>query len=368
MTTAASIAVQCSTCGSKGRTVQPLTVRSLLTDEAVGQVADAEYRFCESKDCDVVYFADGQTFTKSDLKVPVGVKETTGERPLCYCFGHSVATIQNELRTKGRSDALANIRQKMKDPGCRCETENPSGACCLGAVANGIETAKAELGLSNSLGSRAETFTKLGTVVSAVVASSCCWLPLVLLLFGVSGAGFAGAMESYRPVFIVLTLGLLAAAFYFTYRPRRVASTGENCCAPAHDCFSPTGTARRWRFNMLAFNKVMLWGVTVLVVAFLFFPSYVGLLLAGRSDAGAVRQDDPLVRQTVMAVDGMHCEGCAMLVEKSIEDVLGVLDVTADYESQQAIVLTKACCPFPKDEVLKAMQQAGYSARVVEPE
>lgn len=367
MTTTASTAVQCPACGNKGRTVQPLTVRSLLADEAVGRAADAEYRFCESKDCDTVYFADGQTFTKSDLKVPVGVKETTGERPLCYCFGHSVASIKDELRTKGRSNALADIRLKMKDPGCRCETENPCGACCLGTVTKGIETAKAELDFTKSSGNKAETFTKIGTVVSAVVASSCCWLPLVLLLFGVSGAGIAGAMESYRPVFIALTFGFLAAAFYFTYRPRRAASTGD-CCATAHDRCSPTGPARPRRFNMLAFNKIMLWGVTVLAVAFLFFPSYMGLLLAGRSDAGVTGQGDPLVRQTVIAVEGMHCEGCTVLVEESVEDVPGVLDVKVDYEGKQAVVSTKACCPFPKDEVLGAMRQAGYSVRTIETE
>lgn len=368
MTTTASTAVQCPTCGNKGRTVQPLTVRSLLTDEVVGLVAEAEYRFCESRDCDVVYFADGQSFTKSDLNVPVGVKEMIGERPLCYCFGHSVASIKDELRTNGRSDALADIRQKMKDPGCRCETENPSGACCLGTVADGIETAKAELGPTRPSGYRVETFTKIGTVVSAIVASSCCWLPLVLLLFGVSGAGIAGALESYRPVFIALTLGFLAAAFYFTYRPRRAASADENCCATADDCCSPIGTARPRRFRMAAMNKVMLWGVTVLAVAFLFFPSYMSLLLAGRSDDGVVAQGDPLVRQTVIAIEGMHCEGCSVLVKNAIEDVPGVLGVTVDYENKQAIVSTKACCPFPKNKVLSAMRQAGYSARIIETE
>jgi hypothetical protein len=53
----------------------------------------------------IVYFDNGQTFPKSQLNVAVGVKETQGERPLCYCFGHSVATLKEEIRTKRQSDA-----------------------------------------------------------------------------------------------------------------------------------------------------------------------------------------------------------------------------------------------------------------------
>tara|TARA_A100001391_G_scaffold130389_2_gene89758 strand:- start:987 stop:1325 length:339 start_codon:yes stop_codon:yes gene_type:complete len=54
------------------------------------------WRFCSSQDCDVVYFTEEEDtqFTKSQLKVPVGVKESSGERPLCYCFGHSVGSIK----------------------------------------------------------------------------------------------------------------------------------------------------------------------------------------------------------------------------------------------------------------------------------
>lgn len=210
-----------------------MTLHALVQDEFQGRIADdADYYFCDAKGCDVVYFTtDGRTITKPQLKVEVGVKETAGERPLCYCFGHSAATIAEELGTKGCSDALEDIHRKMKDPGCACEVKNPSGSCCLGTVAKGIETAKVELRSSTSSGNKAETISKVGTVVSAIMASSCCWLPLVLLAFGVSGAGIAGALDAYRPLFLTLTMVFLAASFYFTYRPRKSASTSENCCA-----------------------------------------------------------------------------------------------------------------------------------------
>lgn len=366
--TTTETSVFCPSCGGKGTSVKPLTLRALLQPEFVDLVGDETYRFCDRKDCDVVYYGDGQTFTKAHLKVPVGVKETNGERPLCYCFSHSVATIKDELRTQGRSDALADIRQKMKDPGCRCETENPSGACCLGNVAKGIETAQAEFRMNGPSGSKAETVTKVGTILSAIMASACCWLPLLLLAVGVSGVGVAATLETYRPLFIIVTFGFLAAAFYFTYRPRRAASA-DACCTATQSCCPPSGTAKPRRFNMLAFNKVMLWVVTVLAVAFLLFPHYVGFFLAGQTPSSAENQEaSALARQTVIAIEGMHCEGCAVVAEQSLEEVPGELDATVDYEKKQAIVVTEACCPFPKEEVLTAVKKAGYRGKIVEVE
>ncbi|MCA9010529.1 MAG: hypothetical protein KDB01_12325, partial [Planctomycetaceae bacterium] len=278
METEAVRRVECPSCGETAKRVSTITLGALLSDEfarsfktdghsgcaldGAGCTANQEdtgWRFCESTDCDVVYFSEEShtTFTKSQLKVAVGVKETSGERPLCYCFKHSVATIKEELRTAGKSAALEDIRARMKDPGCRCETENPSGSCCLGSVGNGIQIAQTELGMSDSdtekpappatpSGNKGEKIAKVGTLVSAIMASACCWLPLVLLAVGVSGAGIAATLEEYRPYFMVITFGFLGAAFYYTYRPKKTAETasghgccaaeptgGEDCCAPA---------------------------------------------------------------------------------------------------------------------------------------
>jgi len=297
------------------------------------------------------------------------VKETTGERPLCYCFGHSVGTITSEPRLKGQSDALADIRQKMKSPGCAGEVTNPSGSCCLGTVARGIETAKAELAPTApvvSSGNKAETITKIGTVLSAVMASSCCWLPLLLLAFGVSGAGIAGALEAYRPLFIILTFGFLAAAFYLTYRPRKSQATEGDCCSTAHDCCAVPTEGTKRRFSMMTMNKVMLWAVTLLAVVFLFFPKYVSFFLASREAESEATATNPLVTKTTIAIEGMTCEGCSVALEKAIKGVPGVLSAKVDYNNKQAVVSTEACCPFPKDAILKAVEDAGFSGAVVE--
>ncbi len=389
MTTTTATATDCPKCGKKGKTVKPVTLRALLKDEYAAAVAVADesncesgctpskgntgWRFCDSPECDVVYFGEqnGITFTKDQLKVAVGVKETTGERPLCYCFGHSVATITSELRLKGQSDALADIRTKMKDPGCSCEVTNPSGSCCLGTVAKGIETAKAELtpiAPVISSGNKAETITKIGTVLSAIIASSCCWLPLLLLAFGVSGAGIAGALEAYRPLFIVLTFGFLAAAFYFTYRPRKSPTTESNCCSTAHDCCAVPQKETKQRFSMITMNKIMLWGVTLLAALFLFFPKYVSFFMASQEAESETTATSPLVTKTTIAIEGMTCEGCSVALEKSIRGVPGVLSAKVDFKNKQAVVSTEACCPFPQDQILKAIEDAGFAGSLVTPQ
>ena len=384
--------VQCLSCGYKAKRVSASTIGALLDDDLAEQFTadsrsccategegcasikeDTGWRFCPSQDCDVVYFTEqGDTrFTKSQLKVPVGVKESSGERPLCYCFGHSVGSIKEELGTKGRSDALEDIRTKMKDPGCHCETSNPSGSCCLGSVTNGIQIAQEEMQMNDStvtLAStaksstgRGETIAKIGTLVSAIMASACCWLPLLLLAVGVSGAGIATTLETYRPLFMVVTFGFLGAAFYFTYRPKKAAANvGYDCCptgsAKAKDCCAPAGIHR---FSVMALNKVMLWGVTVLAVAFLFFPSYVGLFLGTAADATLSGN----MNQAVFKIEGMTCEGCASILAESIKTAPSVLAVHVDYEAGEAVVGTEICCPVPAEEVLLAIEQAGFKGK-----
>lgn len=391
--------VHCPSCAQKAKRVGTVTLRAMLKERFASRIVTADdsncdsagngesgcqpisgdtgWRFCGSKDCDVVYFAerDDTAFTKSQLRVAVGEKETTGERLLCYCFGHSVASIKEELQSKGRSDAQQDIRAKMKDPGCRCETENPSGSCCLGSVTKAINIAHVELGMivtdvlspptpASSLTNKGETIAKIGTLFSAIMASACCWLPLVLLAVGVSGAGIASTLEAYRPLFIVVTFGFLGAAFYLTYRPKKTAAAdGHDCCTPnaVEDCCAP---AMKGRFSMMTLNKVMLWVVTVLAVAFLFFPSYVGTFIGRNGDASV----STTMNLSVLKIDGMTCDGCAAIAEKALRDVCGVQTAQVDFKKREAVVGTDVCCPVPETNVLAALEEAGFRGVFITPD
>lgn len=70
--------------------------------------------------------------------------------------------------------------------------------------------------------------------VAAILASTCCLGPLVLLLLGVSGAwiGNLTALEPYRPLFIVVAAAALFFASRQIFRPAVACRPGEVCAVP----------------------------------------------------------------------------------------------------------------------------------------
>ncbi len=50
---------------------------------------------------------------------------------ICYCFKHSKKELYDAIQEGREQEILDDIKVKMKDPGCFCETANPSGKCCL---------------------------------------------------------------------------------------------------------------------------------------------------------------------------------------------------------------------------------------------
>ncbi len=257
---------RCPVTGNRGRSVPTATLRSLLRDEHLPAVSGRDWFFCDLADCHVVYFTpDGKTFSKGALKIRVGAKETDPPRSVCYCFGHTVESIREEIARTGRSTVAASISAKVKAGECSCETLNPEGTCCLGDVRRAVKDAFASV-VRQRPGSTASKagLTLVGSVVAALAASACCIGPVVFALLGVGGAAFAVALEPYRPVFIGVTALLLGGAFYLVYRR-----------PPAEPC-GPDGTCRT--HSRRTGLKVLLWAGSVIVAAALMFPYYVSYL------------------------------------------------------------------------------------------
>ena len=138
----------CPSSGTVGSKVDLVTVKALLTGDALRRLDGSTYRFCPAPDCDVVYFDSGaeSCFRKSDLTVRVGLKETEDPIPVCYCFGFAVADLRRELAERGKTDIPTIIAAEIKAGHCACEVKNPQGTCCLGNVSRAAKRLEAELG------------------------------------------------------------------------------------------------------------------------------------------------------------------------------------------------------------------------------
>jgi len=94
--------------------------------------------------------------------------------------------------------------------------------------------------------------------LAALIASTCCLGPLVLVTLGISGAwiGNLSALEPYRPIFIGAALVAMFFAYRRIFRPAQECKPGEVCAVPE---------IRRG-------YQIMFWMVAALVGVALAFP------------------------------------------------------------------------------------------------
>ena len=91
-----------------------------------------------------------------------------------------------------------------------------------------------------------------GSVIGAILASSCCIVPLLLVTLGVSGAwiGSLSALEPYKPWFAAVTMLFLGVGFWQVYwKPKQDCEEGSYCASPKSD----------------RVVKIALWSATLLV-------------------------------------------------------------------------------------------------------
>lgn len=112
-----------------------ITLKHIVRPEFLEVVNKPGFLFCRTARCAVVYFhPDGETFTKSDVRVRVGLKETRDPVPVCYCFGFTERMLLEEIQASGRTTIPQWIAAEVDAEHCACEVRNPQGSCCLGNV------------------------------------------------------------------------------------------------------------------------------------------------------------------------------------------------------------------------------------------
>ena len=108
----------------------------------------------------------------------------------------------------------------------------------------------------------------VGAVGAAFLASLCCIGPVLFVTLGV-GAGLASRFEPLRPLFTILTVGLVTIGFYTVYGRRPVTAAGPSCDVDG-TCIVPRSRRR---------DKIVLWVATLIALLLLTFPQWSRLLV-----------------------------------------------------------------------------------------
>ncbi len=351
----------CPLCGSIGKAVSAVTISAQVQEHALAALATTEgFRFCAEKDCPAVYYrgtedGEDEIFSTAQTHQIVFQKSNDPERFVCYCFQHRVGEVAAQVAKAGPSSPpaiIAGIRANCASGFAACEQNNPQGSCCLGNVFHVIKAAQpatapdagkeaccdhtccdppspAPAAASRVAASRT-LWISFGAVLSALLASACCWLPLLLLALGASAAGVSGFIDTWRLPLLGVAAVLLGLAFCANYRRRPCRVTDAAC----------TSRSRR-----------RLWITAVGVVAFASLPHYIGTLLPAGENATAIPEGESITWK----VHGMTCEACAPGLAAILGRVPGVTAASVDYASATVRLSVE---PAEKSSALDAARQA----------
>ncbi len=186
-----------------------------------------------------------------------------------------------------------------------------------------------------------------GSVLTAILASVCCIGPALLALVGIGSLGAFGALESYRPYFIALTVALLALAFYLTYRKKEVACEDGSC---------KVVKAGKW-------NKIGVWTSTVIALAAILFP-YLNLTPTVSATTVKPTGGQGQYATAALNIKGMDCEACANGLQASLSQMMGVKSAVVKYKTGSAIIEYDPAEVAP-NAFVNFLTKAGYKSTVV---
>lgn len=378
-----SAAARCPVTGTRGRPIPEETVLAMASGMGLEDLRGRRWHYCADLGCDTVYFDDERrTIEKSQVNVRIGEKETDAPHTVCYCFNHTVEEIEQDIARDGRTEIPGSIKAKVQAGECSCEVMNPKGTCCLGDVATEVKramslqrgdasnpttsddscsaTAVDEAcctvpgGASTAPPSetpRRATVAAIGlSALTALGASACCWLPLLLAVLGASSVGVAATFEGMRPYLLVIAPLFLGFSFYMLY-------LRKSPCADDSTCATQRGGGSR-------VAKVFFWIAAGLLVFSLAFPSSMAALLGGSAPTSSERL--ATLPSLELRVTGMTCESCSATARAALMTVAGVEDAAADHERGTARVWYEGSLKPDHAALRRVLAAHGYNVVAIE--
>jgi mercuric ion transport protein len=167
----------------------------------------------------------------------------------------------------------------------------------------------------------------VSVVLTALAASACCILPLVLGVASAGTLGLSAALTPYRPYLIGVTLLLLCRAFYAAYRP-----TTASTCATEGDC-APDGRTSTGRST-----RAMLWAITAFTLVIMAYPQIAAPRVRAQMSVVPPGPATAAVQTATFSVGKMDCEACSGQIVDALQKTTGVYDAQVSFGAKRAVV------------------------------
>ena len=183
------------------------------------------------------------------------------------------------------------------------------------------------------------------SILSAIAASLCCITPVLALISGVGGiASSFSWLEPARPYLLGITILVLGFAWYQKLKPR---TAEELQCACEEDEKPP-----------FLQTKKFLGIVTVFAFLMMAFPYY-GSIFYPKADKEVVIVSADNIQEVTLSVSGMTCASCEEHVKHAVNELPGILSVSASSDEGIANVKFDKS-KTDKSAITEAIDATGY--------
>lgn len=183
------------------------------------------------------------------------------------------------------------------------------------------------------------------SILSAVAASLCCITPVLALVSGAGGIASSFTwLEPARPYLIGFTVLVLGFAWYQKLKPRTAEEIACACEEDEKPSFIQT--------------KKFLGIVTVFAFLMMAFPYY-GSAFYPKADKEIIIVSSDNIQEVTFNVSGMTCASCEEHVIHAVNELPGIISVTANSDDANAHVKfdnSKTDIAF----ITKAIDATGY--------
>lgn len=182
-------------------------------------------------------------------------------------------------------------------------------------------------------------------ILSAIAASLCCITPVLALISGAGGiASSFSWLEPARPFLLGTTILVLGFAWFQKLKPRSAEEIQCDCEEDEKPPFMQT--------------KKFLGIVTVFAFLMMAFPYY-GHIFYAKTDKEVVIVSSDNIQELKFNVSGMTCASCEEHVKHAVNQLPGILSVSANNVEGNAIVKFDNS-KTDKAAITKAIDATGY--------